>query len=225
MINNRWRIIAIGIGILTLLGAGIAIYFALQPKLVLHSNVSDLTTIKVNGTDTSFKDGMSIPFYDTVKIEVSKEGYYPASWTLDPKQQSERTFTIELTVNPTGTDTSLNAQIINDYQAPDTTIAPNELSDILLQAALTTGATGIMDFNQALNVNIVETKVLDYGSCIAYIVTKKPPVVSDNALIVVQKNDEVYNVTMGPATNFDDITTANLPIGLADYMKEKGYLQ
>ncbi|MGD8373746.1 MAG: hypothetical protein PVI21_02705 [Candidatus Woesebacteria bacterium] len=225
MINNKWRTIAIIIGILTLIGVGVSVYFAMQPKLTLYSNVDDLTTIKVNGTETAFTDGMSIPFADATTIEVEKEGYYPASWTLDPKQQTQQVFTIELTANPTGTDTSLNAQIINNYQAPDTTIAPNELSDILLQAALTTGTTSIMDFNQALNVDIVETKVLDYGSYIAYVIAKQPPNTTDNALVVVEKNDDKYTVIMGPGTNFDGSTTAGLPPSLVSFMQEKGYIQ
>lgn len=225
MINNKWRQITIIASALLLISVAVVIFFALQPKLTLYSDVDGLTTITVNDKQMDFKAGMTVPFGSAVTIKAQKDGYYPAEWTLDPNQQTSRKFTISLAINPTGTDTSVNAQIINNYQAPDTTIANNELQDILLQAAIATRASDILDFNSALNVNIIETKVFDYGSTIAYIIEFKPPIITDRAFLVVQKNNDVYTVTIGPGTNFNGVSTADLPSGLVTFMREKGYIE
>lgn len=217
---SRQTIILLGIGLLVVIS--VLLWFALQPRLTLKSGVEGLSTIEVNGQKTDFKDGMTIPFASTVTIKAEKDGYYPITWTLDPSQQKITEFTINLERQPTGTDTSENAQIINNLPGV-TPSAPNELADILLQAAVQSGESSLLNFGTALGVDIVDSRVFEGGNYIGYIVAPKPPMVTDPAMVIVQRVSSGYAVIIGPGTNFDIASTANLPLSVANYIREKGF--
>jgi hypothetical protein len=221
--NKRFLIIVLAIGAILVIGVIIMTILA-PPTLTLRSNVEGLETIKVNGQETKFTDGMKIPYTSALTIEAQKEEYYPATWSLDPNFQRISEFTIELARTRTRSDHSANAQIIEELRPSANAAQTNEAEDALLKAATTSGTETILDFGQALSINIKEHQSFEAGTYRAYIVTPKPPLVTDPALVVIKQTGSRWHVLFGPGTNFDSTSTADLPPSLVTYMQQKGYI-
>jgi hypothetical protein len=185
-----------------------------QPKLTLHAGVVP-DSLEINGANVTFTDGMKVDYTKPLAIKVTKKGYQDLSITLDPKNSPMKEYTIALLPNP---------DPLASIPVPAFGPLPNEQGP-LLQAAKNSDNT-LLDFGDALNVDILETKSFQGGNYIAYRVKKKPPVVTDPAFLIVENSPDGYVMSLGPGTTFGsaDEYIDTYPDEIIQYMKDKHYV-
>ncbi len=223
--TNKQRILIIAAGVVGFVILAVITFFSLRPTITITTDVEGgLDKITINDKEQNFTNGMKLSYSSTLKISASKDGYKTGSWTLDPAKQKISTFNVTLERTSIGTDTSENAKIIDSLDSPKTTQEPVQSEEILLAAAVQSGESTLLDFGSALNVDVKDYRIFAADGYYGFVVTPKPPIVADNAIVIVKKINSDFSIIVGPGTSFNSSEVASLPTRVADFMREKGFV-
>lgn len=218
------RYIAVIVAVVGVLVVWAAWSLLMPSNLKLHADPT-IDTVVIDDQSYPFTDGMQIPYNKTIVIEAKKDGYYDFKTTLDPAQDKVREYTIHLQSTING-DSSANASLLDSTppaSQPAQTDAQKQAS-YLRQAAINTGDNWLLDVGNALGVTVIQSKSIGSDETIAYIVKRSGSNVSEPALVVIEKINNQYQVTLGPGTAFDESQMAGLPLQIIDFIRGNGYV-